>query len=907
VAVIDPQVEVEFTAGVWTDVSADVDLSAGINIRYGRTSEFSDPSTATCDLQLANHLGRYTPFSQLLADGVTVHPYYPNVVPRKRVRVAFTDMVPTLLRTNLCTNPSFETNTAGWSGGPSAWNNASSIAQSTAWSTVGVASLAVTTPGSATLEGCNFFVMSVAASTTYTVSADVRAVSGRPITMHLRDGTNAINAASVAVSAGTTQRVSATITTGASAPALGLLIAFSTDSTVGASAFNVDAVMVEQSATVGTYFDGSTASSGGNTYAWTGAANASTSTQTGLVPGTKYVRFFGYISAWLPSLENGTRAYVLISAIDRQGQESKFTAQPAHIATILSDGPFALWPNTDPAGVTTSYDMVNSLPLTVWPGSNTTFGVSNPAPVNEGTTALGSTYNGVSDSRSNIFNAPLPSVPAAASTHWSVEFWGGLNFTTSSPISFVGLSVVNTAQTVGFALTDNKDSGAASGTCNYVNGANSIALTFHSTPRDHTPHHYVLTGEDTGVNLFLKLYIDGALVASGTGATGDGGLTSASLVVSGGTTGDSNVTNTYGPIALHSTTLSVARILMHARIGLGVPSIQAGVRAAEYYSWQGVPAAEITADAGVATVASHPTAGKTLPTLLSEMATTEGGGAVAYHLPNGNARFCDRNFRKPGVPLATLDVQKDIVGAPFAPSVDDLNLITTSTVTRNGAGQFTYTDAVSQAVNGLTGDTATTFVDNDQDATNLAAARVVGHSRPGLRLPQFAVDLVTAETAGLTAALAGVQIGSRLRLTGVPVGVASSSTLDVIVEGWSLSITKGQWLYVFDATAADIPRRAVWSSFLWGCDSMTLTSTVTATATSISVTTAAGKPTFSTSAGSYPLAIKIGEEEMTITAAPASSVSPQALTVTRGTSGTKAAPQTAAAAVTLSPVATWSI
>lgn len=157
-------------------------------------------------------------------------------------------------RVNLCTNPSLEMDTTGWGSSSSFWTNTSTIARSTAWSVVGSASLLCTTPGSAATEGC-WFRGGVLANTTYTVSATIKSVSGRPITLHLRDETNNVSGtASTSVSAGNVVRVSATITTGASAATL--LVAFGGDATVAASKFYVDALLIEQTSTVNPYFDG---------------------------------------------------------------------------------------------------------------------------------------------------------------------------------------------------------------------------------------------------------------------------------------------------------------------------------------------------------------------------------------------------------------------------------------------------------------------------------------------------------------------------------------------------------------------------------------------------------------------------------------------------------------------------
>jgi hypothetical protein len=82
------KVEIEWSAGVWTDVTAYVDARAGVAIRKGRSSEFDAVQPGTLQLVLFNDDGRFTPRSQLLKDG-SAHPFYPNVQPRKQIRVSY--------------------------------------------------------------------------------------------------------------------------------------------------------------------------------------------------------------------------------------------------------------------------------------------------------------------------------------------------------------------------------------------------------------------------------------------------------------------------------------------------------------------------------------------------------------------------------------------------------------------------------------------------------------------------------------------------------------------------------------------------------------------------------------------------------------------------------------------------
>lgn len=107
------KVEIEFTPGVWTDVTTDVERDP-FTIRRGRTSEFSDAQTGTLDgLRLNNTTGKYSPLSQVLSDG-TPNPYYPNILPRKRIRYSNTAAGPRFVGFIKSWPPFVDTNGFSW-------------------------------------------------------------------------------------------------------------------------------------------------------------------------------------------------------------------------------------------------------------------------------------------------------------------------------------------------------------------------------------------------------------------------------------------------------------------------------------------------------------------------------------------------------------------------------------------------------------------------------------------------------------------------------------------------------------------------------------------------------------------------------------------------------------------------
>lgn len=75
--------ELEFTAGVWTNITADVDQAqAAVSIRVGRSSPFSAPQVAEFSVVLRNNAGNYTPRN-------AASPWWPNIQPRKRIRYSY--------------------------------------------------------------------------------------------------------------------------------------------------------------------------------------------------------------------------------------------------------------------------------------------------------------------------------------------------------------------------------------------------------------------------------------------------------------------------------------------------------------------------------------------------------------------------------------------------------------------------------------------------------------------------------------------------------------------------------------------------------------------------------------------------------------------------------------------------
>lgn len=183
------------------------------------------------------------------------------------------------LRTNLVPNPSFETNTTNWSAGVN-----TTLGRNTSVAAVGTASLAITAVAAGTFEAVSNTI-AVTGTTNYAVQARFRAgTTGRTVRLSVQfnDATSHVISTPVLASGTDTTSgwttLSGIVTSPGTATAMRVRLVAEGGS-IGDVQY-IDAVMVEQANSVGTYFDGSTAAAGGFTYAWTGTAHASTSTAT---------------------------------------------------------------------------------------------------------------------------------------------------------------------------------------------------------------------------------------------------------------------------------------------------------------------------------------------------------------------------------------------------------------------------------------------------------------------------------------------------------------------------------------------------------------------------------------------------------------------------------------------------
>ncbi len=616
------------------------------------------------------------------------------------------------------------------------------------------------------------------------------------------------------------------------------------------------------------------------------------------------IRFTGYITGWPPFVDQNGTSWVALAATDRGSQLARVTLN-APLGADLLVTPDLSWPCTDAAGVNHAAEANGRQPLT--PNGISQFAplVIYGAPGIRGGTSL--KFVPSAGNLGMTVWAPLAPLDFTAFTiemcvnvGSSLPAWGRINMTV--------LGFDNANSTIAGLVYLNAGIPSFQDSTDFVNGSTSIVGGGW--------HHVAVSRTAAGGP--VTLYVDGVV----QGATGSSSSFTAPTILE---VGEDASPNTYTPsrfqgsvayINVYTSAVPAARIADHAAAISGYAGDTTDVRIARWLADAGLSSTDWDLDPGVATVGPYPQAGKDILTACQDMAVTEGGGAAAWIEPNGKFRFANRVFRENSIPVMTLDAEADLDGSTYAPSFDWLTLLNSSTVTRaddtgTALSVQTYTDMVSVAASWLISETVTSYADTDLDAFNLAQSRVAVSAYPGFRFGQVAVDFSTTTNTLLYSQLANVQIGSRLRITNLPVAQAPSTQVDVIVEGWTETVTPESYRVVWDTSPADNPARGVYDDPAYGryqCDGQTLHTSLTNAGTTVVVDTAVGKPTFTTSAGQYPLQIMVGCEVITLGSAPGGSSSPQTFTgCTRGAAGTSKSAQASGSVVTLFPLATYAL
>lgn len=512
------------------------------------------------------------------------------------------------------------------------------------------------------------------------------------------------------------------------------------------------------------------------------------------VAGTQQMRFVGFIKQWQPQMENGFRPIMTVNASCAMDQLSRVVMLPPLTQEITIDKPFLWWPLTDAQGSTQALEQSGNggPPLGIFgTGTAVVFGDNGPG-VGDGP--------GVKFAAGQSLIAGIPTVNAAGfSGVVMLEAW--VNTTSGNDHSIAGIEALGGGWAHSLKIMGTSLAGKAQFT-----GPGGLSINGPAIPCNDGGWHQIVIIQSGGT---WTIYVDNTTgdVAAGFPPSGVVSL----VRVGAGSGGTAPFTGNIGQVQFYSagTLLGAGRMAAHSAAGHGYPGDTTDQRIARYLGYAGITSSGYNLDAGQVQVNTYPQAGKDALSGCQDMAVTEGGGAVFYTTPDGLSRFANRRFRDPRTPALTLDAVKDLDSSVYAPSFDELTMVNEVTVDRSSESgsqtSQTYSNTTAVAQYGTFIAQVTTYTLTDLDALALAQYDANSLAIPAVRFPQIAADLVTAEN-NLYAALATVQIGSRLRVTNftTPIETAAAS-LDFFVEGWTETVTNGSYQVVFDVTAADIP------------------------------------------------------------------------------------------------------
>jgi hypothetical protein len=504
-------------------------------------------------------------------------------------------------------------------------------------------------------------------------------------------------------------------------------------------------------------------------------------------------RFVGYVDDWPVRWEDpvGKQAYVTVSAVDRMARLARRDAPVSLIDGEISlDKPIALYAFLEEEASLTAGDTSGgqSPPLTIT-------GTGDPAALGATT---GDRANDLSAVEMTAGGQWLEVDGLEVTPPWTVSLF--FTATTDSALLYIA-PPTNGATGIGATtyIQIRIDGGILTGERFAVGGSLS---TFDSGVfvADDKLHHVAFTMSATGA---ANLYVDGILTAG----AGTGPVIGFRYLRIGPWTG------TGARLAIFKTALTGSRISQHATAGLRPESDRSDQRIARYAAYAGIAPADQTLDVGMLKSTAVQSAPKLLPAM-QEVATSEGGALFV----NGSGKlvFQSRNSRPLAVPAAVTlalvagDYEHDNIAVP----ADGQYLFNDVTGSRpDGAVQRAKNDASLAKYEQYPG-SLNLAVTTDAEVLDRASWQANAYAEPIPRLSSVTLDLLTQPAAFQAAAL-GIEIGSKITLSGLPAqGPFTSAAL--FVEGLVETVGRDVWTLTLNTVAAELYRAWILEDLVYG-------------------------------------------------------------------------------------------
>lgn len=588
----------------------------------------------------------------------------------------------------------------------------------------------------------------------------------------------------------------------------------------------------------------------------------------------RHIRMAGEVPAWPPTRDlSGQDNYVSITpaGVTRRMGAGNKPQDSALRRYIKARGPLECWPLTDGVDSKTAKSLVGGRDMVQPPQSD------HVAPIWGGGT-LAEWVEPVLAARAETIGGLQGSTPRVASVgaHWSVDLFlsgGGRPSAGQFTIWDTGAGTNADPQTsiqIIFNGGDDQLTLIRDSASSDSSSAALLANVFDVGIYDDLPHHMRLTVEP-GATSWWYLYIDGALMASGSMPIR---VRPVSRILLG-----------WGYLSLPDATMT------DRSFGYLTYWNESGPTAAEiwdaYMGFQGERAGDrierLAAEAGyTATVAGERSLQQRmgiqdqakLLALLNDASRTNFGYLLdARDRAEVIHRSGSTLWNQP--PALVLDYGSGVIGAPFRP-VDDDKLTENDISVRRQYGSVPARQVLEEGElsvqdfpNGVGRyDNEYTYsLYDDAQADQVAYMRLHLGTYGGVRYTRITLNLANERVYAMIDDILRIDVGDKLRLTHLPAD-HGPDPVDVLVHGYEETAGPDAWTITFNCVPGQPWTSLVADSFTYGhvdTDGSHLTAAIDADDTTVQMTTT-GERGWTSDVQDMPFDLRVGGEVMTVTA-----------------------------------------
>lgn len=508
--------------------------------------------------------------------------------------------------------------------------------------------------------------------------------------------------------------------------------------------------------------------------------------------GTTYRRYTGYVDQWPVSWpeRNSGRAIVTVGAMSRMARLGRNAELRSVIEEeVLADSPTAYYTLGDPEGSTVATATVGEPLSLAGTGTDVTFGTAT-GPGTDSLTAA--TFAAGKILRVDSADPVLTS----ADTGRALEFWF------VSPLAATAQQMMNVASSTGNDYIEVVIDSI--GRVLAANGALGLATNGPATSDDGLLHHVVVRETTAAGVATMRLYIDGVLADTDTGA---GAFLDQTIIEVGRarTSAAPYFTGTIAHVAVYATDLSATRIADHYLSGTtGFEGDSSDERIERIAFYAGVPSAEISTETGnTASLSFQDPTGQTPVEAMLDVVHTENG--LLFDAGDGLLTFQSRGHRYGAASVLTLSATTQQIEGDLVPVLDDFGVTNDVTAT-NGATTTRVVNQTSIDDRGLYKESVDLLTTSSYEVEDWANYLTGAYGNPRVRVPSLSIQLIIQPSATITALLA-LELGDLMTISTLP-SQAPAASMTFFVEGIheTIAFNPGEsWLMTLNLSPGAIP------------------------------------------------------------------------------------------------------